>query len=47
MSEEYKPRSTEELKRLSEMLSDSQMLVTKEWFHIQVDKIKQEKEQAK
>ena len=47
MSEEYKPRSSEELKRLSEMLSDSPQLVTKEWFHSQVDKIKQEKEQAK
>ena len=47
MSEEYKPRSSEELVALNKMLDDSIFPVTKEWFQSQVDKIKQEKEQAK
>ena len=47
MSEEYKPRSNEELAALNKMLDDSIFPVTKEWFCSQVDKIKQEKEQAK
>ena len=47
MIEEYKPRSSEELSALSDMLDDSIFPVTKEWFHSQVDKIKNEKEQAK
>jgi len=45
--EEYKPRSSEELSALSKMLDDSIFPVTKEWFKNEVDKIKQEKEQAK
>jgi len=45
--EEYKQRSSEELIALSEMLEDSIFPVTKEWFQGEVDKIKQEKEQAK
>ena len=47
MSEEYKPRSSEELAELNKMLDDSIFPVTKEWFNGQVDKIKREKEQAK
>ena len=47
MIEEYKPRSSEELTALSEMLDDSIFPVTKEWFQGEVDKIKQDKEQAK
>lgn len=47
MNEEYKPRSSEELAALSNMLDDSIFPVTKEWFQGEVDKIKQEKEQAK
>ena len=47
MIEEYKPRSSEELSALSKMLDDSIFPVTKEWFQREVDKIKQEKEQAK
>ena len=47
MNEEYKPRSRKELGALSDMLDDSIFPVTKEWFHGEVDKIKQEKEQAK
>jgi hypothetical protein len=44
--EEYKPRSSEELSALSKMLDDSIFPVTKEWFQSEVDKIKQDKEQA-
>ena len=47
MIEEYKQRSSEELTELSNMLDDSIFPVTKEWFQGEVDKIKQEKEQAK
>ncbi len=47
MIEEYKPRRSEELTALRNMLDDSIFPVTKEWFCGQVDKIKQEKEQAK
>ena len=47
MNEEYKPRSSEELSALSDMLDDSIFPVTKEWFQSEVDKIKQDKEQAK
>ena len=47
MIEEYKQRSSEELIALSNMLDDSIFPVTKEWFQGEVDKIKQEKEQAK
>ena len=47
MNEEYKPRSSEELTVLSEMLDDSIFPVTKEWFQSEVDKIKQDKEKAK
>ena len=47
MIEEYKPRSSEELSALSKMLDDSIFPVTKEWFQGEVDKIKQDKEQAK
>lgn len=46
MNEEYKPRSSEELTALREMLDDSIFPVTKEWFQGEVDKIKQDKEQA-
>lgn len=46
MIEEYKPRSSEELSALSKMLDDSIFPVTKEWFQSEVDKIKQDKEQA-
>lgn len=47
MNEEYKPRSSEELTALREMLDDSIFQVTKKWFQGEVNKIKQEKEQAK
>ena len=47
MIEECKQRSSEELSALSKMLDDSIFPVTKEWFQGEVDKIKQEKEQAK
>ena len=47
MIEEYKPRSSEELSALGKMLDDSIFPVTKEWFQGEVDKIKQDKEQAK
>ena len=46
MIEEYKPRRSEELIALSEMLEDSIFPVTKEWFQGEVDKIKQERGQA-
>ena len=47
MIEEYKPRSSEELSALSDMLDGTIFPVTKEWFQGEVDKIKQEKELAK
>lgn len=47
MSEEYKPRGSEELAALNKMLDDSIFPVTKEWFHSQVDKIKADKEKTK
>lgn len=47
MNEEYKPYSSEALTALSEIIDDQIFPVTKEWFQGEVDKIKQEKEQAK
>ena len=47
MIEECKQRSSEELSALSDMLDGTIFPVTKEWFQSEVDKIKQDKEQAK